>query len=448
MQIPQNVLFILQQLQTHGYAAYVVGGCVRDTLLRLVPHDWDICTSAQPREVMAVFSEQRVIPTGLEHGTVTVLVEDEPYEITTFRTEYGYTDHRHPQGVEFVSTIEEDLSRRDFTINAVAYHPDEGFIDPYGGIADAQTGVLRCVGDPVTRFNEDALRILRALRFAAVYDLQLECETRNAILHCAPTLSSIAHERVQSELRRMLTGKAIGRVLQDLYAVLFECIPELKAAENVNQHSVYHCYDVLQHILKTVEYASDDPVVRLSALLHDIGKPFCFTRDNDGNGHFYGHAHIGVDMAREILTRLRFDKKTIDEVCLLIKYHDTPIEQTDASVKRWLNRMGEESLRKLLLLKRADCMAHDQTRMQTRFEELSDLKMRIDRILQEQACFSLQDLAVNGSDLLSLGIPKGRMVGQTLQYLLNEVIEQRLDNDKTLLLDTVRKRLDYFIKSR
>ncbi|MBQ9963855.1 MAG: HD domain-containing protein [Clostridia bacterium] len=448
MQIPKNVSFALEQLEQHGHEAYVVGGCVRDTLLGIPPHDWDICTSAQPSQVIDTFSEHRVINTGLAHGTVTVLIDGQPLEITTFRTESGYDDHRHPQHVEFVSTIEEDLSRRDFTVNAVAYHPKRGFVDPYGGRKDAQNALLRCVGDATTRMEEDALRILRALRFASVYDLHIVSDTREALLHCSPTLTSVSGERIQSELKRILSGKAIGRVLRDLYPVLFSIIPELKAADGVEQHSPYHCYDVLQHILKTVEYAHPDTVVRLAALLHDIGKPSCFTWGEDGNGHFYGHARVGVDMASDILRRLRFDKKTVDEVCILIKYHDTPIEQSDAAVKRWLNRLGDELFNKLLLLKRADCMAHDQAHVKKRFDELDDIKQRMDRLLNEKACFSLRDLAINGDDLQQLGIPKGRAIGVALDCLLNDVIEQRLNNDKSILLEAARKRLDYFVKSR
>ncbi len=448
MQIPSYVRAVMQQLEQHGFDVFAVGGCVRDSLLGLMPHDWDICTSALPEDVMAVFSSFRVIATGLQHGTVTVLVDEQAIEITTFRTEEDYRDHRHPQHVNFVTTIEEDLSRRDFTVNAVAYHPERGFVDPYGGREDAKHGVLRCVGKAEKRFREDALRILRALRFSAVYDLEIEEKTRDAILTSAPLLSNVSAERIQSEFKRMMPGHAFGRVLSNFYPVFFAVIPELKETDGVDQHSQYHCYDVLQHILKSVEFAQPDVTVRLAALLHDVGKPFCFTQDEAGNGHFYGHARIGMEMAHGILQRLRFDKKTIDEVCTLIKYHDTPIQPSAAVVKRWLNRLGEEQFRKLLLLKRADCMAHDPSRMQTRFEELRDIEQCVERVLAEKACFSLRDLAVNGSDLIVIGIPKGRAIGEALDYLLNEVVEQRLANSKPELTDAVIKRLDYFTKNR
>ncbi len=448
MQLPQYVSEVLQRLEQQGYTAYAVGGCVRDSLLGLAPHDWDLCTDALPWDVVRVFNGYKVIETGLQHGTVTVLADGHPLEITTFRTEGDYSDHRHPQEVTFVKTIEEDLSRRDFTVNAIAYHPSHGFVDPFNGIEDIHTNTLRCVGKPHLRFEEDALRILRALRFSATYGFDIEPKTKQAVLSCAPLLSRIANERVQSELSRMLSGRFADIILEDLYPVLFQVIPELKTAEGMNQHSPYHCYDVLQHILKTVAYAPMDTVVRLAALLHDIGKPSCFTLDEQGNGHFYGHARIGVELAHKILKRLRFDNKTVDEVCLLIKYHDTPIEETEASVSRWLNRLGVDGLKRLLQLKHADCSAHNPDLMEARVKELRNIHEIMEKLLAEKRCFSLRDLAVDGHALLEVGVPRGKPVGEALQYLLNEVIERRLANDPAALLDAVRKRLDYFQKSR
>ncbi len=446
MHLPSYVCDTLFALEHAGFEAYVVGGCVRDSVLGLVPHDFDICTNALPEQILSVFSTKTVIPTGIQHGTVTVLMKDHPLEITTYRTEIGYHDHRHPDTVQFVNTIEQDLSRRDFTVNAMAYHPMHGLVDPFDGAADAERRLLRAVGDPETRFEEDALRILRALRFASMYGMEIEHKTKNGLLACAPLLTEIAAERVGEELRRMLKGEHIDRVLYDLYPVLFPILPELRAAQGVDQRSQYHHLDVLKHILTTVARAESDVIVRLAALLHDIGKPSCFSLDDQGNGHFYGHAKMSEHMARDILYRLRFDKKTIEEVCLLIRYHDTPIEPGDKAVCRWLNRLGAPLFRRLLALKRADILAHAPELTDGRLQELDDIHERIDRLLAQKACFSLKDLAVNGNDLLKLGFPKGQAIGECLRWLLDEVIEQRLQNESTVLSEAAGKRLDYFAK--
>lgn len=448
MHLPPYVRETLSALESAGFEAYLVGGCVRDSLLGLVPHDFDLCTNALPEQVAEVFFNKTVIPTGIQHGTVTVLAEGQPLEITTYRTESDYHDHRHPDTVQFVSTIEQDLSRRDFTVNAMAYHPIRGIVDPFGGAADIEKRLLRAVGNPKKRFEEDALRILRALRFASVYGLEIEEKTKNALFAYAPLLTEIAAERTMAELKRMLAGEHIDKVIYDLYPVLFPILPELKVAQGVEQRSRYHHLDVLEHILTAVARAESDITVRLAALLHDIGKPYCFSLDEQGNGHFYGHAEIGERMARDILCRLRFDKKTVEDVCILIRYHDTPIERTDKAVRRWLNRMGVSLLRQLLALKRADTMAHAVELMDGRLQELDDISERIDRLLAQQACFSLKDLAVNGSDLLELGFSKGKAVGECLRWLLDEVMEQHMENDAAVLSEAARKRLDYFSKKR
>ena len=448
MQLPPYVYETLCALERAGFEAYVVGGCVRDSLLGLVPHDFDLCTDALPEQISAVFATKMVIPTGVQHGTVTVIAEGHPLEITTYRTEIGYHDHRHPDTVQFVSSIEQDLGRRDFTVNAMAYHPTRGLIDPFGGAADIKRRILRAVGDPKTRFEEDALRMLRALRFAATYGLEIEENTKKALLTCAPLLTEIAAERVGAELGQMLVGAHIDTVIYDLYPVLFPILPELKAAQNVDQCSHYHHLDVLMHIVTAVACAEADPNVRLAALLHDIGKPYSFSLDDHGNGHFYGHAEIGERMARDILCRLRFDNKTIEDVCLLIRYHDTTIERTDKAVRRWMNRLGVPLLRRLLALKRADTMGHAVELRDGRLQELDDIVKRIDTLLAQQACFSLKDLAVNGSDLLALGVSPGKAVGECLSWLLNEVMDERLENETGILSQAVRKRLDYFTEKR
>lgn len=448
MQIPSVVSYVLTQLERAGYEAYIVGGCVRDTLLQLTPHDWDICTVATPEEIMCVFEHETILPTGIQHGTVTLVCDQIPIEITTYRIESDYRDNRHPDNVCFVRSILEDLKRRDFTVNAMAYHPDRGLLDPFDGLHDLNNRCLRCVGEPTTRFSEDALRILRALRFSAVYGFRIEEKTGNALLCTAPTLAEISPERIQSELSRMLVGTYLKQVLTRYYPILFAVIPELRATEGFEQYSRYHCFDVLHHILEAVCASHADLTVRLAALLHDIGKPLCFSQDEKGNGHFYSHASLGETMADTILRRLRFDHQTINNVCQLIRHHDTPIERRDAIVKRWLNKLGPDQLNRLLMLKEADSRAHTPSLIGNRFEELRDIRERMERLLAEKACFSLHSLAIKGKDLIAIGIPEGKAIGECLQWLLNAVMDGTLPNDADVLLATARKRLDYFTKNR
>lgn len=439
MNIPCEVVELLDCLNKSNYEAYVVGGCVRDTLLGLKPHDWDICTSASPQEMIEVFSGYRVLKTGLKHGTLTVLVNEKPIEVTTFRTDGEYKDHRHPESVVFVKTLKEDLSRRDFTVNAMAYHPQSGIQDPFGGREDLKKGILRCVGKATERFDEDALRILRGLRFAATYALVPETETAKALHNCANLLGSVSAERIQVELCRMLVGKDIGKILEDFSDVFFAFLPELKACDGFWQFSPYHDRDVLNHTIAAIQHSAQDLTVRLTLLLHDIGKPLCFTKDENGNGHFFGHAKHSEILTTDILKRLRFDNKTISDVCLLIKYHDSVIEQTETAVKRWLNRLGAELFDKLLLVKEGDCKGHAVCLLEPRMEELSNIRKIRDVIIEQRQCFSLRDLSINGNDVLSLGY-SGEAVGEQLQWALNAVIEKQLPNEKSVLLSSIAKR--------
>ncbi len=448
MNIPKYVHDVLVDLEQAGFEAYLVGGCVRDELLGILPSDWDICTVATPEQIQAVFADITVIPTGIKHGTVTVVSNGIPLEITTYRTESDYHDHRHPETVTFVKTIEQDLSRRDFTVNAIAYHPSRGIIDPYDGVSDLKSRTLRAVGEPKKRFEEDALRILRAFRFASVYGFHIDESTKSAILDCADLLKHIAAERIQSEMKRLLIGEHIHKTLGELYPILFAFLPELEACKGVEQHSPYHCFDVLKHSISCVEYSEPNLSVRLAALLHDIGKPACFTMDSQGVGHFYGHASIGKNLARDALCRLHFDSKTIEEVCILIQYHDTVIEPAKPAVRRWLNKLGVDTFRKLLALKMADTLAQNPEIIPDRIQNIQALEEILTHILQEQACFSISDLNINGNDIQALGISQGPMIGQCLQWLLEEVMEQRISNTKQDLLDAVRKKLDYFTKKR
>lgn len=436
--LPKTVETIIQRLEESGYSAYVVGGCVRDSLMGRVPHDFDICTNALPERVMQIFSDLTCVPTGLQHGTVTVVWEKEPFEITTYRTEGEYRDSRHPDRVSFVATIEEDLSRRDFTVNAMAYHPVRGLVDPFGGKEDLSRRVLRCVGDPEKRFTEDALRILRGLRFAACYGFSLEETTAAAIIKLAPRLHFVAAERIREELDRLLMGKYAGSVLLPYRSVFAEILPELKPTFDFEQHNPHHHLDVYGHTVQAVVSGEERLPVRLALLLHDIGKPRCFSRDEKGIGHFYGHASVSAAMAEDILNRLRYDRRTVERVCLLIRYHDGVILPEEPRIKRWLSRFGEEFLRQLLLVKAGDNLGQPPSLAAQRLKELSELHRIIDRVLEKEDCFSLRDLAINGNDLLDMGYT-GKRIGEGLQWALEAVMDGRLENERDVLLNALRE---------
>lgn len=440
MQLPQLVKEVLERIEESGYEAYVVGGCVRDALLGSQPSDWDICTSALPERLLDLFADVPCIPTGLKHGTVTVVWKGESMEITTYRTEKGYSDGRHPDRVHFVTSIHDDLSRRDFTVNAMAYHPARGLIDPFGGKADLDRGLLRCVGVAETRFREDALRILRGMRFAACYGFSVEAKTAAAILNEADGLHQVAAERIRAELERLLIGKGVGGVLRQFREVLFRVIPELKAADGFEQHSPYHHLDVFAHTVEAVSQAAPELPVRLALLLHDAGKPECFTWDELGHGHFYGHAAVSEQMARDILHRLRYDRMTIERVLLLIRYHDTLLYPEEPRIKRWLNRFGEDFFRQLLLVKEGDCLGQIPSLKGERLPELEQIKEVLDRVVAQQQCFSLKDLAINGRDVLALGIAEGKQVGAALEWALNAVMDGSLPNEQETLLAALRKK--------
>lgn len=445
VQVPHAVQRVMERLQAAGFAAHVVGGCVRDSLLGLPPQDWDLTTDALPEQTAAVFAEYPVLKTGMRHGTVTVLYEGMPLEITTYRTDGLYHDHRRPDRVTFVSDITEDLRRRDLTINAMAWEPHSGLCDPFGGQADLKAGILRCVGRAEERLEEDALRILRVLRFASVYGFSVEPETAAALFHRAPLLCHVAAERVRAELDRLLTGDHVGEVLRRFHEVLYPVLPELRPLAGFDQHSRYHDKDVLEHVIAAVESSPPNLPVRLTLLLHDSGKPSCFTRSEDGEGHFYGHAAFSETIAVTVTERLRYDHRTQETVRLLVKYHDTPIADTDAAVRRWLNRLGEERLRLLWDVQEGDCRAHAAWTVPQRIAELNALRERLDRILAAGDCTSMKTLAVNGDDLLKAGIPEGRALGACLHDLLEAVIAGELPNERDGLL---AKGLDYFAENR
>lgn len=434
--IPQEARAVLQRMEQAGYAAHLVGGCVRDLLRGAVPEDWDMTTSARPEQVMALFGAQAV-PTGLRHGTVTVRQGAWNFEVTTYRVDGIYLDGRHPEQVRFTTQLSEDLQRRDFTVNAMAMDSAGHVIDLFGGCADLQQGILRCVGVPEARFQEDALRILRALRFSAVLGLELERETAEALHRSAPLLKQVAMERVQAELLKLLCGKNVVQVLLESPDVLGVVLPEILPSVRCDQRNYHHCYDVWEHIARSVGYIAPEGVLRMSMLLHDLGKPACMTVDAQGVGHFKGHAEESCRLGQEILSRLRFDHVSTARILTLVKWHDVPIEPTERAMKRALYRLGVQGVRDLLQVKRADNLAQAPEFL-GRQQQIDALEQLLECVLAQNACFSLRQLAVNGNDLIALGY-QGREIGAQLQNLLEAVLEGVLPNERSTLLAAAKK---------
>lgn len=445
IKIPLGAKMILDSLHNEGYDAYVVGGCVRDSLLGIEPHDWDICTSATPQEVIDILTDYEVIPTGIKHGTVTaistgMLSLSDGYEITTFRCDGDYYDNRHPSSVEFVRDLREDLSRRDFTINAIAYSEETGVIDYNNGLYDLDNGVVACVGNPDDRFAEDALRIMRAMRFASTYGFSIDSVTAEAIHKNKDRLNNIAVERVQSELLKILKGKGALDILLDYSDVIATIIPELKPCIGFEQNNRYHQYTVYEHIAHAVSnYDGNDSSVKLALLLHDIGKPECYTEDENG-GHFHGHGIISHDIAERVVERLKLDIKTRAEVLELVLYHDSVIEPTPKTVRRWLNRIGEEQFRRLLQLRMADIKAHAFGTQESRIMKCDMLSEITATVLKEAQCFSLKDLEIDGCDVMSIThLPEGKMIGNILKEILDDVISGSIENTRSTLVDRLVK---------
>ena len=434
MKLPAYVLGCIDALEQAGFSAYAVGGCVRDRLLGLEPQDFDLCTSALPEQTRQVFSDRDLVLSGLKHGTVGVIFPEGVVEITTYRTEGGYTDSRHPDWVRFVDRVEEDLARRDFTVNAMAWSPSRGLKDPFGGAEDLKQGVLRTVGNPTDRFREDALRILRGARFAARYRLQPEDRTYEAMLQLTPLMDGLARERVFSELCKLLM-RAEGEDLLRYAPIVTQVIPELKPALGFDQHSRYHAYDLYTHIAYVTASVPRELPVRWAALLHDVGKPATFTRDEQGQGHFYGHAQEGAALANEILLRLKAPTALREQVVTLVEQHMTPLLPQRKVLRRRLSRMGQQQLKLLLALQEADMGSKGAD---PSAEQFCQVRQMIDELLAEEACLNLKDLAVNGHDLMLLGIPAGKALGQCLQGLLDAVLDEKLPNEKEALLETAR----------
>jgi len=434
--IPDYVRVVLETLEAAGYEAWCVGGCVRDSLLGRVPEDWDVTTSALPEETMAVFRDH-AIPTGLKHGTVTVRAEHRSVEVTTYRLDGVYSDHRRPDSVAFTASLEEDLARRDFTVNAMALGLRGELRDPFEGQEDLKRRVLRCVGDPDRRFREDALRMMRGLRFAAVLGFSIDPATGDSIQRNRALLQEIAVERIQVELLKLLQGPGAAEVLRAYPEVLGAFWPELLPMVGFDQRNRHHCYDVWEHSLHALEAVPADPVLRCAALLHDIGKPACFTVDEAGVGHFYGHGAISRDLADRMLRRLKCANAFREAVVRLVDWHDRNIPRTDKSIRRALRALGEEDLRRLIALKRADNLAQAPA-YRDRQLELDQAEAILEKLLAEDACFSLRQLAVDGNDLLRLGI-RGPAIGRDLNILLDRVVNGDLPNKRSVLLEALRQ---------
>lgn len=436
IKLPDEVTEIFSILEKNGYDAFVVGGCVRDSLLGITPRDWDICTPALAPEVECIFIKEgyKVIETGIKHGTVTVVINDKPFEITTYRRDGNYSDGRHPDGVEFTSDLKSDLSRRDFTMNAIAYSPSLGFVDPFKGKLDIVYRTIKCVGNPMERFKEDSLRILRALRLSAQLTFSIESETKIAMQRSAIMLSNVSPERINSELYKILASDTPQYIMDD--AILVEIIPEFEAVSKCDQYNKYHYSNVWSHTLDALAVeCTGDVITRIALLFHDIGKPKCKVRGKDGYDHFYKHAVVGAEMADEIMKRLRFDNETREKVIELVKYHDAEIVPKESSVKRWLNRIGEEQFRRLLNLKICDTLAHKLKYCLPKLRSIFATEQVLENILKRRECFSTKDLEVNGNDLISAGFKEGKELGNILGTLLTLVIDGTLPNQKEVLIE-------------
>lgn len=432
-ELPSQVQYALQKLNNAGFEAYLVGGGVRDALMGFAPKDFDITTSALPEQTEQVFAQHHLIETGLKHGTVTILIDGMPLEITTFRIDGSYSDFRHPDKVTFTVSLKDDLSRRDFTVNALAYHPLTGITDLFGGQADIKGEIIRCVGMPAERFREDALRILRALRFSSVLGFAIDGQTSAAIHTEKDLLKNVSAERIYSEFVKLLCGKNARKILEDYIDVIGVFIPQTLAMQDCPQNCVYHCFDVLRHTAAAVEAAPAEPVMRLAAFFHDIGKPACRTTDEAGNDHFYGHCTVSAEITEQVLKELRADTKTVQTVAQLVMHHDTPIRETEKSVKRALNKLTAEGFYMMLDLKRADTLAHASA-CHERLSVLDNLKAIADEVIRKQDCFSLRQLAVNGDDLIAFGLTPGKKIGAVLQRLLDAVVDGEVENEKEALL--------------
>ncbi len=432
IKLPSEVKLILNHFKESGYEAFCVGGAVRDSIMGNEPGDWDITTNATPNEITNIFKNYKIIETGIKHGTVTVIIDKKPYEITTYRIDGEYEDNRHPGNVIFTRNLKDDLARRDFTVNAIAYNPDAGIVDFYDGQGHIYNSIIKTVGDPDKRFNEDGLRIMRALRFAATLGFEIDCETASAIHRNKDLLKNISAERINIELTKLVCGKNAFNILMEYPDVLSVVIPEIAPAVSFKQYGKKHAYDVWEHICHTVDTIPSDRILRLTMLLHDLGKVPTHALNDKGDSTFKKHAPIGGEMAREILTRLKFDKKTINRVSFLVSYHDFEPTESKIELKHHLKTKTPDDIRTLLVIKKSDRGALSESYRDISEGTAQTLRW-LDEIERNNECCTINQLAVNGNDLIAQGIT-GEKVGETLNYLLDSVIEEKVTNDKSALL--------------
>ncbi len=438
IQLPEKVSCLIGELNKSGYEAYAVGGCVRDAILGRRPEDWDVTTPASPEQMKEVFRRagMHTIDTGIAHGTVTVMLDHEGFEVTTYRVDGKYDDLRHPNEVQFTQELNEDLKRRDFTINAMAYNDETGLVDLFGGLDDLSRGIVRCVGSPPERFGEDALRMMRAVRFAAQFGFDLDKETRDAIPGLAENLSRISAERIRVELVKLLISPH-----PDQMRVVYETgmtdvfLPEFSRMMEMPQNNPYHCASVGEHTLMSLMEVEAQPVLRLTMLFHDVAKPYCIQRDEDGTEHYHGHPKLGAEMTKDIMCRLKFDNETTARVCALIAAHDDrPYPPTEKAVRRSVFRNGEDLYPDLFEVKRADILAQSDYLKKEKLEYLSDYESMYEQVMEKEHCFSRKDLAVTGSDLIEAGLQPGRELGEVLDAMLLEVVDDPSLNRKETLL--------------
>ncbi len=438
IEYPEYISTAIKLLEQSGFDSFAVGGCIRDALMKKAPNDWDMTTSSKPEETMEVFKNYRVIPTGLKHGTVTVIIDGVHIEITTMRIDGEYHDNRRPDNVEFTTDIEKDLSRRDFTVNAMAYRQPGELIDPFGGKQDIENKIIRCVGDPDKRFKEDALRIIRALRFASVLNFEIEEKTADSIRRNAHLLNNVAAERIRVELLKLLCGCAVERVLGEFKDVIFTVIPELKESDDFPQNTPFHIYDVWEHTVKVVAGVKNTPELRFAALLHDVAKPQKFYLDDNGIAHFKGHPELSAEIAYNVMKRLRFSNAEIEQVCSVIRLHDTRPDGNKSKIARLCSEYSCDTVRQTLELMRGDASGKNPAYYEGDIRSYDIAEKQIDEIEQSALCLSVTELDVSGQDIMALGF-KGREIGDTLERLLQLVIDEKIENKKDILLGTAKK---------
>lgn len=444
--LSEDVKIIITTLFSAGYKAYVVGGCVRDSLLGKTPCDWDICTDATPDEVKEIFSNFKYFETGIEYGTITLIINRVAYEITTFRSESDYNDSRYPQNVCFEKNIEFDLARRDFTINAIAFNQYDGIIDIFGGLEDINNRIIRTVGNSNKRFSEDSLRILRALRFASVLDFNVDNETKDGIFNNKHLLTNISSERIWNEFKKLLIGNNTVQILREYVDVITVFLPEIKSMVGFKQHSKYHCYDVWEHTLNALSCADNDIIVKLAVLFHDIGKPQVLTIDEKGEGHFYSHPKVSAEITKKILNRFKVDNKTKEEVVTLVREHDRVINATEKSINRTIQKLGSNELfEKLLKVKLCDVGGQSEDLKALRTDQLNCIKNKYKELIKSnKVVIKITDLQINGKDIMAFGISEGKYVGEVLRRLFTMVTNNDLPNNHTQLMKKAKEMVNNY----